>query len=228
MPNIVAGPDGPQEPEPVPETVDTVDPPLASKWPWGVSAFLAVLALALLIWFLWKGWSFILEHDERTEKADYEQLLGLLDRVQTVALFVLGAILGVSVAGSGAAAAGAAALKNKQEAQQQHELARKNQAVAVRNRNTTRLMVTDMARARDLATTIEQHFNMRSADGSRWADASGIQRGTRQGVSYLVAPGGDLEIAASPRLPAVDPVLASLAEQASRLRSDLDRWVDHS
>jgi hypothetical protein len=227
--------DQPQSPIPASDQADTASPPLAARWPWWVSAVLAVVALAILVYFVYRGWSYVVHHDEDAESNDYEQLLSLIDRVQTVAMFVLGAILGVSIAGAGAATAVAAATKNKVEAEKQNEVARHNQEVAETNRQLAEFhrrtadaseerVRSVVTRASDLAASIQELAERRQLDGSRWVSEQELRSAIRDGDDYVADPRGDYELAAGPTLAPADPALELLAAQASRLAADIERW----
>jgi gas vesicle protein len=224
-----------ESPQQASERADTTDPPLAARWPWWVSAVLAIVSLAVLIYFVYRGWSYVVHHGEAAEKEDYEQLLGLIDRIQTVAMFILGAILGVSVAGAGAASAVAAATKNKAEADKQTHVARHNQhaaevnqqvaefhrQVAESSRETARTVVT---RASELADSIQELATRRQHDNSRWVSEQDLRSAIRDGDDYVVDPRGDHEFAAGPQLAPADPALELLAAQAARLAADIEHW----
>lgn len=123
-----------QEPEPVGESADVQSPPAVGKWPWQISAAIAAVALIAVLLVLALGWAYIVQHDEAQEQADWEQLLGIIDRVQNIALFVLGALLGVSVTGAAAKSAATVADKNKKEAEKQHDAALQNMQAAENNK----------------------------------------------------------------------------------------------
>jgi hypothetical protein len=124
----------PVEPEEVeePETADAGGPwSRMPGWVTGVIALASVGGFALVIW---KGWEFIVSKDEVAEKADWEQLLGLIDRVDTLVLFILGAVFGVAVQARQTADAKVASDKNQNEARKQHQKAKKVRDQARRNR----------------------------------------------------------------------------------------------
>lgn len=136
--------DEPEEADEVEEPVDVEDPETAeagSPWskvsPWA-TVVVALLALAGFAASIIKGWDFVVSKDETAEKADWEQLLGLIDRVDTIVLFILGAVFGVAVQARQTAEAKGAAKKNKKEAERQHAKAKRNHGVAQTNRQVAR------------------------------------------------------------------------------------------
>lgn len=146
-----------QEPEPVAESPEVQSPPAVGKWPWQVSAAIAAVALIAVLLVLGLGWAYIVQHDEAQERADWEQLLGIIDRVQNIALFVLGALLGVSVSGAAAKSAATAADQNKKEAEKLHGAAMQNMQAAETNMKVAELAVRDTrAAASELASQIAQ------------------------------------------------------------------------
>ena len=128
------GPTEVKEPEPVAESPDVQSAPAVGKWPWQISAAIAAVALTAVLVVLAFGWAYIVQHNEAQERADWEQLLGLIDRIQNIALFVLGALLGVSVTGAATKSAAIAADKNKKEAEKLHDAALQNMQVAENNK----------------------------------------------------------------------------------------------
>jgi hypothetical protein len=155
-----------QEPEEVEDKPDVDDAPAISKWPWQASAVAVLIVLVAMGVVIGLGWDFVISNDETGEQADYEQLLSLIDRVETVALLVLGAILGVSTTGAAARGAAAAAKKNKTEAQKQHKKAKENAEAAKKNANVAQANAAvserNAAAARNNAEVAEQ----RGADAS--------------------------------------------------------------
>ena len=146
-----------KEPEPVAESPDVQSAPAVGKWPWQISAAIAAVALTAVLVVLAFGWAYIVQHDEAQEQADWEQLLGLIDRIQNIALFVLGALLGVSVTGAATKSAAIAADKNKKEAEKLHDAALQNMQVADNNKQVAELAVRDTrAAASELASQIAQ------------------------------------------------------------------------
>jgi hypothetical protein len=146
-----------KEPEPVAENPDVQSAPAVGKWPWQISAAIAAVALTAVLVVLAFGWAYIVQHDEAQEQADWEQLLGLIDRIQNIALFVLGALLGVSVTGAATKSAAIAADKNKKEAEKLHDAALQNMQVADNNKQVAELAVRDTrAAASELASQIAQ------------------------------------------------------------------------
>lgn len=135
-----------QEPEDTSSAPEVKDAPPISKWPWWVSAAAAAVVLIALGVAIYHGWNYVVSHNETEEGEDYEQLLNLIDRVQNVALFVLGAILGVTVSGSAAAGAATTAKQNKDEALRQHETAKKNEQAANQNKAVARTAGQDAVR----------------------------------------------------------------------------------
>lgn len=146
-----------KEPEPVAESPDVQSAPAVGKWPWQISAAIAAIALTAVLVVLAFGWAYIVQHNEAQEQADWEQLLGLIDRIQNIALFVLGALLGVSVTGAATKSAAIAADKNKKEAEKLHDTALQNMQVADNNKQVAELAVRDTrAAASELASQIAQ------------------------------------------------------------------------
>ena len=146
-----------KEPEPVAESPDVQSAPAVGKWPWQISAAIAAVALIAVLVVLAFGWAYIVQHNEAQERADWEQLLGLIDRIQNIALFVLGALLGVSVTGAATKSAAIAADKNKKEAEKLHDAALQNMQVADNNKQVAELAVRDTrAAASELASQIAQ------------------------------------------------------------------------
>lgn len=122
-----------EEPEPVDEDADIEEVPALAKWPWWASAIAAAVVLVALGVVFSESWTYIVSSDEEAENEDFEQLLGLLDRVQTVALFVLGAIFGASASVGAASGAASAAKKNAKEARKNHGKAKRNAKSAKKN-----------------------------------------------------------------------------------------------
>lgn len=146
-----------QKPEPVEESPDVQSPPPVGKWPWQISAAIAAVALIAVLLVLALGWAYIVENNEAQERADWEQLLGIIDRVQNIALFVLGALLGVSVTGAAAKGAATAADKNKKEAEKQHGAAMQNMQAAENNMKVAEVAVRDTrAATSELASQIKK------------------------------------------------------------------------
>lgn len=146
-----------KEPEPVGESPDVQSAPAVGKWPWQISAAIAAVALTAVLVVLAFGWAYIVQHNEAQERADWEQLLGLIDRIQNIALFVLGALLGVSVTGAATKSAAIAADKNKKEAEKLHDAALQNMQVADNNKQVAELAVRDTrAATSELASQIAQ------------------------------------------------------------------------
>lgn len=146
-----------QEPAPVQESPDVQNPAPVGRWPWQISAAIAAVALIALLVVLAYGWVYIVQHNEAQERADWEQLLGIIDRVQNIALFVLGALLGVSVTGAAAKGAATVADQNKKEAEKQHDAAMQNMRAAANNMKVAEVAVRDTrAAASELASQIAQ------------------------------------------------------------------------
>lgn len=151
------GPTEVTEPEPVEESPDLRSAPAVGKWPWQISAAIAAVALTAVLVVLAFGWVYIVQHNEAQERDDWEQLLGLIDRIQNIALFVLGALLGVSVTGAATKSAAVAADKNKKEAEKLHGVALQNMQAADNNKRVADLAVRDArAAATELASQISQ------------------------------------------------------------------------
>lgn len=151
------GPTEVTEPEPVEESPDLQSAPAVGKWPWQISAAIAAVALTAVLVVLAFGWVYIVQHNEAQERDDWEQLLGLIDRIQNIALFVLGALLGVSVTGAATKSAAVAADKNKKEAEKLHGVALQNMQAADNNKQVADLAVRDArAAATELASQISQ------------------------------------------------------------------------
>lgn len=146
-----------QKPKPVEESPDVQSPPPVGKWPWQISAAIAAVALIAVLLVLALGWAYIVQNNEAQERADWEQLLGIIDRVQNIALFVLGALLGVSVTGAAAKSAATAADRNKTEAEKQHGAAMQNMQAAENNMLVAEVAVRDTrAATSELASQIEK------------------------------------------------------------------------
>lgn len=157
------GPTEIEEPEPVEEDAEVADLPALSKWPWWASAVAAAVVLLALGITLYASWTYIISSDETAEKEDFEQLLGLLDRVETVALFVLGAILGASASVGAASGAASAATKNAKEAKKNHGRAKRNGKSAKQNAQVAGLAKRD---ALALAEALEGvHNQSRTGSG---------------------------------------------------------------
>jgi hypothetical protein len=160
-----------KEPEPVAESPDVQNAPAVGKWPWQISAAIAAVALIAVLVVLTFGWMYVVQHNEAQERADWEQLLGIIDRVQNIALFVLGALLGVSVTGAAAKSAATTADINKKEAEKQHDAAKQNMQVAQNNMKVAELAVRDTrAAASELASQIAQ---LKAASGQDVLDRIG-------------------------------------------------------
>lgn len=127
-----------EEPVPAdePETVEAGGP--WARLPAGVIAAIALLALAGFGTVIWWGWDFVVTRGERAERQDWEQLSGLIDRVDNLALFVLGAVFGVAVQARQTADAKVAATKNKAAAQEQHRKVKRNENAARKNERAAR------------------------------------------------------------------------------------------
>ncbi|MFD7072826.1 hypothetical protein ACFV9G_01340 [Nocardioides sp. NPDC059952] len=219
-----------QKPEPVEETPAVQSPPAVGKWPWQVSAAIAAVALIAVLVVLTFGWMYIVQHSEAQEQEDWEQLLGIIDRVQNIALFVLGALLGVSVTGAAAKGAASAADQNKKEAEKQHDAAMQNMQAAENNMKVAELAVRDTrAAASELAVQIDR---VKSGSGQDVLDRIGediqvldlsqtdsidalSELGLNGAGRYVVLPQSSL-----------DAVRAPDTREAEKLVADLqDRWA---
>lgn len=220
-----------QKPEPVEESPDVQSPPPVGKWPWQISAAIAAVALIAVLLVLALGWAYIVQHNEAQERADWEQLLGIIDRVQNIALFVLGALLGVSVTGAAAKGAATAADQNKKEAEKQHDAAMQNMQAAENNMKVAEVAVRDTrAATSELASQIAQ---MKASSGQDLLDRIGEDAqvldltqtgsvdslsdlGLNGAVRYVVLPESSLD--AVPGVPDT--------RDAERLVAELqDRWA---
>ncbi|SDK54652.1 hypothetical protein SAMN05428985_104446 [Nocardioides sp. YR527] len=219
-----------QKPEPVEESPAVQSPPALGKWPWQVSAAIAGVALIAVLAVLALGWNYIVQHDEAQEQADWEQLLGIIDRVQNIALFVLGALLGVSVTGAAAKGAANAADQNKKEAEKQHDAAIQNMQAAENNMKVAELAVGDTrAAASELASQIAR---VKAASGQDILDRIGediqvLDLSRTDSIEAL----SDLGLNGAGRyvvLPqsSLDAVRAPDTREAEKLVADLqDRWA---
>ena len=78
-----------------PETSDAPGPwSRMQGWAVALPALVAMVGFALVVFF---GWRLVIESTEQLEEEDWEHLLGLIDRVDKLALFVLGPVFGVAV-----------------------------------------------------------------------------------------------------------------------------------
>lgn len=145
-----------EEPEPVEEGAEVEDVPALAKWPWWASAIAAVIVLLALGVTLHASWTFITTQDEVAEQEDFEQLLGIVDRVETVALFVLGAIFGASASVGAASGAASAAKKNAREATKNHQKAKRNGRSAKKNGDIARLAKSDALALADVLDSVDQ------------------------------------------------------------------------
>ncbi|MBG6096929.1 hypothetical protein [Nocardioides luteus] len=219
-----------QEPEPVEESPDVQNPPAVGKWPWQVSAAIAAVALIAVLLVLALGWAYIVQHNEAQERADWEQLLGIIDRVQNIALFVLGALLGVSVTGAAAKSAANAADQNKKEAEKQHVAAMQNMQAAENNMKVAELAAQDArAAVTQLAAQIDQ---VKAGSGRDVLDRIGediqvldlSESGVLDALSELGRNGGGRYVV----LPqsSLDAVRAPDTSEAEKLVADLqERWA---
>ena len=211
------------DPPTPPESPDTVDVP-AGRWPWFASLLVTVLTFAVYIYFVWRAWNYVVTASEQAEQQDYEQLLNLLDRTQSLATLVLGALLGFGVAAGSKASATAAANKNKDEARRQNDLARRHAAVARHYRRQSATMRPALQEAEALVHAVNRSFERRQADGSRWAPDYYVQRGRVQNGTLQITEDGDHEIISGRSLPTIDPELEDLAAAADRLGRRLGPW----
>lgn len=210
-----------QDPQQPPAAAATTDPP-TGKIPGWAAALFGLAAFSLLVLFLWRGWLFVVRSDEAREKEDYEQLLGLIDRVDTLATLVLGAVLGFGVGGATAASA---ATKNKAEAQRQRDLADTNAQVAAHNRDVGRSMRDDVLDAQRFADQVMAVAQRRAADGSRFVDDAAVRRATPVGGdAFRLDDTGPVTIAVAPGLADRDPAFDELQPTAERLGERLRRW----
>lgn len=126
----------PQQPTDVPAVQEAAVPPVG-RWPWGVTAVVALVALVGFGVAVWLGWRYVVTHDETAEQADWDQLLGLIDRVDSLSTLILGALLGAAVGAAKQATdttkAAAAAAENLVAAHEQHQAAERNHQVATAN-----------------------------------------------------------------------------------------------
>lgn len=222
-----------QEPEPVEESPDVQSPPAVGKWPWQVSAAIAAVALIAVLLVLALGWAYIVQHDETQERADWEQLLGIIDRVQNIALFVLGALLGVSVTGAAAKSAANAADQNKKEAEKQHGAAVQNMQAAENNMKVAELAAQDArAAVTQLAAQIDQvkagsgqDVLARIGKDIQVLDLSG---GSSPDVLTELGLNGDGQYVVLPQS-SLDAVRAPDTSEAEKLVADLqERWASGS
>ncbi|NGN91139.1 hypothetical protein G5C66_00085 [Nocardioides sp. KC13] len=222
-----------QEPEPVEESPDVQSPPAVGKWPWQVSAAIAAVALVAVLLVLALGWAYIVQHNEAQERADWEQLLGIIDRVQNIALFVLGALLGVSVTGAAAKSAASAADQNKKEAEKQHGAAMQNMQAAENNMKVAELAARDTrAAVTQLAAQIEQ---VKAGSGQDVLDRIGegiqvidLSRADSLDALSELDLNGDGRYVMFPQS-SLDAVRAPDTSDAEKLVADLqERWApDH-
>jgi hypothetical protein len=222
-----------KEPTPVEEKPDVEDAPAIAKWPWWVSALTALVVLVGLGVVIVFGWDYIISHDETQEDEDYEQLLGLIDRVQTVALFVLGAILGVTVTGAAARGAASAAKKNKIEAESQHGKAKQNQRAAEANKSVAEAAKRDALSAADKLEELLGQYKSDTALGDLLGKLDPVLKLTldprdSSPISQLVTAGpyaeGDEVVVVKPDLVVNRSSEATVTECEEVLADVRERW----
>lgn len=216
----------PQDPKPVSESPDTATPPLAAKWPWWVSAGLALVAILGFIVVIIYGWGFVVRSNETVEREDFEQLLGLMDRVQTVVMFLLGAVFGVSVAAGGVAAASSAAQKNKSEAEKQNADAKENHQAATLNKKIVEKARGDINFASGIMKSVQELGESRAQDDTRFVEPGTVRHASLSQEGFHIENGGELELAVAPRLPSVDQALLLLSRQCADVQQRLAKWDD--
>lgn len=215
--------------EPVEVEEPEVEAPSApwSKLPgWAIGA-VTFLALAGFAWAISNGWDYIVSKDETAEKEDWEQLLGLIDRVDTLVLFVLGAVFGVAVQAGQTVNAKRVADKNKREATKQHSKAERNERAARKNqraaRDQAKLADEAIARVREARRVIDdvgrdgRTLSLEGSDLRQFNIVSGERR--RAALDAEGVGPADVEVGAiDPRLEVLARELDDFATRAEKRR----------
>lgn len=214
--------------DPVPaEEPETVEP--SGPWtrmPAWVIAAIALLALAGFGTVIWWGWDFVVSTGERAERQDWEQLSGLIDRVDNLALFVLGAIFGVAVQARQTADAKSAATKNGAAAREQHRKAKHNESAAKKNRRVARGQARLVRRTADVlqevAKTVDEVTRDDTTKFVRGARTLKATRETDAGETrFKLDEAGEDTIVTAEETLDVDPRLADLRDDVDRVLQEV-------
>lgn len=197
--------------------VTTTSAPI-SKWPWWATFIVALVLLGGVGFLQWTLWEYIRGADETLEKEDFEQLKGVADNVQTIAILLVGAIFGVGATQGVAAGAAKAADENKKAAETANATANSNAAAA-----DTNLQRADSFRAvsKELAATIANYASRRKSDDSAYV----------LNVTSLVKNAADLGQVPRSDLAPSDGELDQMAADSRRILDLLDteaRDNDHA
>lgn len=144
--------DGDAEDPVEPPEDDTEEPPGAgvAGMPWWGIAGLTLIIVALYLWTMSQAWDWIVTKTEDEERGDWAQLRSILDKIDYLVLFVLGAVFGISAQSRQTSAARDVAKKNKKSAQKQRQAAVTNGRRATRNKTKVN------EKRRQLSATAEQ------------------------------------------------------------------------
>ncbi len=117
---------------------ETEEPPAATAVgiPWGAVIIFTAIILAAYAWLMSQAWQYVIKTGEDAEKGDWDQLNSIIDKVDYLVLFVLGAVFGITAQSRQTSAARNAAKKNQKTARQHRETAAKNKHAAKRNKTT--------------------------------------------------------------------------------------------
>jgi len=181
------------------------------------TAVLTAIILVVLVGFtaaIIVNWRWVVSNNEMQEQGDTDQLNSLVNRVDTLVLFVLGALFGVAAQSTQTASARAAADKSSGEAKKQHETAQHNAEVAILNKEAAVLQSAEVER---LAAPLQRFVDLterRSDDNTLFVIDRGdlVTEGGPAAYSIMGPSGGGRPAAAQ----AVDPELTALTHTAER------------
>ncbi|MBA2561176.1 MAG: hypothetical protein H0V07_15070 [Propionibacteriales bacterium] len=215
-----------QEPVDV-DTEETEEPPgaTAGNLPPAAVVVIVIATLAGFASTIGFGWFYIVNHGETSEGEDWTQISALIDKVDNLVLFLLGAIFGVAVQQRQTAAARAAAKKNQTEARKHHKTAVTNQQKAATNKKAAleqngraNRAVRYVTAASRQVKDFERDPDIAFADVSRALHAQGdVARGT----VHIVADGGDHYLLPRQSVSETAPRLEGLARQLEDAADEL-------
>jgi len=219
----------PVEPEPVEET--QTEDVAASKWdkvPGWMTGLIALVAIISFVVVIRSAWQFIENSTEAVEGEDWDQILLLVQKVDDLAVFVLGALLGVAVQARQTAEAKGAARQNKRQADKQHQRAKENHRAARKNKDIAEVRgrharsAGHVLRKLDLVEEVaqEDERSLFVVSGNR---SRAEKQTVANGVQYLVAPQGSTELIELEDVKSIDPMIAAVAEEARQVLRKLER-----
>lgn len=170
------------------------------------------------------GWSYIVTAAEAAEGEDWTQISALIDKVDNLVLFLLGAIFGVAVQQRQTSAARNVAKNNADEAKRQHEKARTNRDRAAKNKKAAQeqnsranVGVRNVRKTGQTIRAVERDASVAFArlDDVQWAEPAerGILRVTSLGTHAIVPRQALLSTA---------PQLSDLADRLDQVADELE------